>query len=274
MTETTGARNTAVVSGARSLLFDLDGCIWFGDRLAPGADELIAFLREAGSRVSFATNISSRTPTELADKLTGLGIPAEAETLLTPLRVLPYHPALQLKGSRAFVVGEALVTDMLRSSGVAVVDEPTEASAVVIGRTTRFDYATLAAAMAGVDAGAELLALNLDLRAPAADGSFSLPGTGVLAAAVATACGIEPTLIGKPSRFFFRTGLKLLDFHVSETTMVGDSLDSDIMGAHRAGLSTVLVGEGFRARGRSSDEIVEPDLHVSSLNQLVDIVRL
>ncbi len=260
--------NARRLSGKRNFLFDLDGCIWFGDRLAPGAAELVSSLRSLGYEVRFATNISSQTPDEIADRLSLLGIDASGGDILSPLRVLPFHEAFSGPSASVYVVAGDTVRRFLTDAGIPVVDRPEHASAVVVGRSPDFDYDDVTASMAATDSGARLLALNLDMRAPGPDGRFSLPGTGILAAALAVAGGVEAELIGKPSLHFFETGLSVFGFSSDTTVMVGDSIDSDIMGGSRAGLMTILVGTGLRARENSADELVEPDIAVPDLAAL------
>lgn len=256
------------LSGIKNYLFDLDGCIWFGDQLAPGAVEVISELRGARCNVRFATNISSHTPEEIAGRLNALGIDAGGEDILSPLRVLPYHEAFRERSAKVYVVAGETVKRFITNAGISIVDRPETATVVVVGRSPEFDYHDITASMAATDAGARLLALNLDMRAPGPDGTFSLPGTGILAAALAVAGGIQAELIGKPSPHFFETGLSLFQFDRVSTAMVGDSIDSDIMGGSKAGLTTVLIGTGLHARENESDDLVEPDFSMPNLIEL------
>lgn len=261
-----------VLSGVRSYLFDLDGCIWFGAQLAPGARELVRALRDSGKSVHFATNISSQNPLDIAQKLTRLGIRAEAEDVVAPLRIVANHPVLR-KAPRAYVIGKPVVEQTLRDRGIEVVSDPHRAAAVVVGRDPDFSYERLSNAIKAVDSGAVILALCMDLRGPDQNGAFVEPAAGVFARAVAAASGLEPVLVGKPSSFFFEQALRELGLDRRETVMVGDSLDSDIAGGYRAGLRTVLVGDGYVSCGNSDTEQVEPDLTVDGLIELRSVIE-
>ncbi len=259
---------SSMLDNITNYLFDLDGCIWYGKKLAPGAQELVNELREANCEVRFATNIASASPDDIAARLIAFGIDTSGKDILSPLSVLPYHEAFTDESTSVYLIAGETVRQFLSDAGIRIVDQPEKASVVVIGRYPKFDYNDITASMAATDSGARLLALNLDLRAPGPDGKFSLPGTGILAACLAIAGGVEAELIGKPSIHFFETGLSVFGFSRNSTVMVGDSIDSDIMGGSRAGLKTILVGAGLRARENEKDNLVKPDLTVADLVEL------
>lgn len=258
---------------AKSFLLDLDGCVWFGDEPAPGAAALVADLRERGVGVGFLTNTSSSGAAALAEKLGRFGIPARAADVLTPLDVLAEHPAVRA-GRRALVIGSDDVRAVLAAHGAELVHlAERRPDAVVVGKDEGLDYRRLVEATQALCDGAALVALNLDPNVPAAGGR-TLPGVGAIVAALVTASGARAELVGKPSRTYFEHALKRFGMRPESTVMVGDRLDSDIAGGHRAGLRTVLVGgaTGDAVNGGAADA-ERPDLRVASLAELHDLLR-
>ncbi len=229
----------APLADVRSLLFDLDGCVWFGAQLAPGAAELMAGLRARGLGVGFLTNTSTHDSEFLAGKLTRLGIPATRADVLSPIDVLGEHPLLQGRPA-AFVIGSDYVKNAVARSA-EVTEDPEAAALVVLARDPELDYRRISDALHVLNRGGALLALNLDARVPVEDGRF-LPGNGAIAAALSTASGVEAQAAGKPAPFFFEAALERFGFAAATTLMVGDNLDSDIAGARLSGLRSVLVG--------------------------------
>lgn len=227
------------LSGVRSLMFDLDGCVWFGAELAPGAADLMATLRAREIGVGFLTNTSTHDSEFLAGKLTRLGIPAAREDVLSPIDVLADHPLLRSRPP-TFVIGSAYVKAAVARS-TEVSEDPEVATLVVLARDPELDYNRISDALHVLNRGGALLALNLDARVPVEGGRF-LPGNGAIAAALTTASGVEAQAAGKPAPFFFEAALNRFGFAAATTVMVGDNLDSDIAGARSAGIRSVLVG--------------------------------
>ena len=257
----------AFVTEARSFLLDLDGCVWVGERLAPGAVELVRGLRSAGVALGFLSNTSWTNAAGAAEKLERLGIDASKHDVVTPMSVALARPELA-PGARVLVLGTEAVADLLREAGRDVVTDPDAADAVLVGKDDELTYRRLATATQALVRGAVLVALNLDASVPS-DGGRTLPGVGAIVAALTTASGTEPRLVGKPSRAFFRHALEHFGMDAQATVMVGDRLDSDVRGGKRAGLRTVLVGP------EPGDVPAEdtPDLRVADLMALRSLVR-
>lgn len=253
---------TEALQGIRNYLFDLDGCIWFGDELAPGAAELVADLRAAGVRLGFLTNTSSTDAAGVAEKLTRLGIPAASDDVVTPMSVLMHHDVF--RGSpRVLVVGTETIGELIAAHGATVVEHAEDADVVVVGKDERLTYATLAEATQALCLGAQLVALNLDPSVPAAGGR-TIPGVGAIVAALSTASGAEPKLVGKPSVAFFEHALEHFGMDRESTVMVGDRADVDIRGARRVDLATILIGSS--SPEPEADDV--PDLHLPDLRSL------
>lgn len=258
------------LAGVRDYMFDLDGCLWFGEVLAPDAAELIRDLRSGGARVGFLTNASVGSAAGLAGKLRRLGIPATAEDVVAPLDLAAAHEAVR-PPARALVLGSAAVRDHLVERGVAVAEVAEETDVVVLAKDPDLTYARLAEATEALCRGAHLLALNLDARVPSSGGR-TLPGVGAIAAALTTASGARPELVGKPSGAYFAHALAAFGMEAERTAMVGDTPETDVLGGRRAQIRTVLVAARAR-RGGDDDgpgasEDAKPDLWVSELSGL------
>jgi HAD superfamily hydrolase (TIGR01450 family) len=245
-----------------TLFLDLDGCLWFGAVLAPGARETVARLREAGKKVAFISNVSSATRSDIAEKLTALGIPATPADVQVPLELLPQHEYLSGAGNatrggarggtaamdtKVFALCSTRIREALVHLGVVVTDEPTGAEVVLVGRDPEMTYGDLAIAAHALCAGAKLLALNVDSRVPVENG-IVVPGTGAIVAALVETTGVAVEVVGKPSPFFFEAALRGFRADRDRTVMVGDTLDTDIAGGRQAGLRTVLVGGGHYSK--------------------------
>lgn len=252
----------ALPSSLRNVLFDLDGCLWFGGRLAPGARKVVELLRARGYRVFFLTNGSGATAAAIAQKLERLGIGASPCQVLAPLEVAHHHPLLR-GGARALAVGKPVVEEALRSHGVEVVYDPQQAQVVIVGNWGELSFSDLMPAMAALDRGAQLLALNLDRRVPTEDGV--MPGTGAVVAALMTACPVQAQAVGKPTSFYFEQALARFGVDSGDTVMVGDSPETDIAGGKRMGMATVLIGPAPVTDGQN-----EPDLRIENLEELLN----
>src|SRR5262245_17229849 len=222
-------------------VFDLDGCVWTGDVLVPGAAEVLAFLRRQGRGVCFLTNNSRARAATMAAKLARLGVEAAPAEVLTPLEILGETVASRWGRSRVLVIGGPELAEAVISGGheLVPVDRHREATVVVVGNDFDLTYERLTAAARAVAAGAAFITPNLDPRLPVEGGDF-LPGCGAVVEAVATAAGVRPLVVGKPEPPLFELALKRMAVTEAEAVMVGDSVDSDVRGARRVGITTVL----------------------------------
>jgi HAD superfamily hydrolase (TIGR01450 family) len=230
----------------RGFVFDLDGCVWTGDVLVPGARELIALLREQGRQVAFLTNNSRARARTMQAKLERLGIPAAPAEVLTPLEILGELLTSRFGASRVLAIGGPELAAAVTDGGHAVVpvERYREASVVVVGNDFDFSFERLTAAARAVAAGAHFVTPNLDPRLPLEDGDF-LPGCGAIVEAVAAAAGVRPLVVGKPEPPLFELAMARMGLGPEDTAMVGDSIDSDIRGARRAGMTAIF----FAPRG-------------------------
>ena len=230
---------------ARGFVFDLDGCVWTGEQLVPGAADVLALLRTKGRGVCFLTNNSRARSATLQAKLERLGVAAAVHEVLTPLEILGEVIAARFGVSPVLAIGGPELEQAVLDGGhrLVPVDRFREATVVVVGNDFALSYERLTAAARAVAGGAAFLTPNIDPRLPLEDGDF-LPGCGAIAEAVATAAGARPIVIGKPEPPLFELALKRMGVTETEAVMVGDSVDSDVRGARRIGMTAVLFAPG------------------------------
>ncbi|SCL29417.1 HAD-IIA family hydrolase [Micromonospora inyonensis] len=232
-----------LVDGYRLVVFDLDGVIYLIDRPIPGAVEAVGRLRADGHLVAYATNNASRRSSEVAELLTGMGVPARPEEVLTSAAAAAEVLRDRLPADSAvLVVGADALRAEIRAAGLRPVDRAEEEPvAVVQGYGPQVGWAHLAEAAVAVRSGALWVATNTDRTLPSPRGP--LPGNGALVAALRTALGRDPDLVvGKPEPALFATAARRADG--AGCLVVGDRLDTDIEGAVRAGLPSLLVLTG------------------------------
>jgi HAD superfamily hydrolase (TIGR01450 family) len=225
----------------RGFVFDLDGCVWTGEVLIPGAAEVLGLIRQQGKGLCFLTNNSRARARTMQAKLGRLGVEAKEAEVLTPLEILGEVVAQRWGRSRVLVIGGPELAEVLVDAGHTVIpiEAARDATVVVVGNDFDFTYERLTAAARAVAAGAAFLTPNIDPRLPMEDGQF-LPGCGAIVEAVATAAGVRPIVIGKPEPPLFELALSRMGLTVDEAAMVGDSVDSDVRGARRVGMTAVL----------------------------------
>lgn len=225
----------------RGLVFDLDGCVWTGEVLTPGVGEVLALIRRQGKGLCFLTNNSRARARTMQAKLERLGVEAKEAEVLTPLEILGEVVAQRWGPSRVLAIGGPELAAVLVEAGHSLVpvDAYRDATVVVVGNDFDFSYERLTAAARAVDAGAAFVTPNIDPRLPMEDGQF-LPGCGAIVEAVASAAGARPIVIGKPEPPLFELALQRMGLTVDEAAMVGDSIDSDVRGARRVGMTAVL----------------------------------
>jgi arabinose operon protein AraL len=252
----------------RGWLFDLDGTVYRGDELIPGAEATIAALRAEGRRVVFLSNKPLQTRTDYARKLTKLGIPASDDDVLNSSIVLARYLAARDPGAPVFVIGEPPLIAELRAHGFEVRPDH-RVRWVVIAFDRTFDYAKLNTALQAVrQSDARLIATNPDRTCPTEHGEIP-DCAGMIAAVEAVTGRTVETIVGKPSPIILEVALKALGVSASEAVMVGDRLDTDILMGKRLGLGTVLVLSGITTVDDPRIAELHPDLVLPSIKELL-----
>jgi 4-nitrophenyl phosphatase len=246
----------SVLADIKGYVFDLDGCVWNGRVLNPGARELLAALHARGRRLAFISNNSRETGSDLRAQLHALGVTV-AEHVLTPLEILGEAILDRFGPSRVLVIGAPEMAAVVARSGheLVAVEDYARATVVAVGNDFDLTYERLTAASRAVAAGAPLVTPNLDPRLPIEGGDF-LPGCGAIVKAVAVAGGASPIVVGKPEPPLFRMALGRLGLGAAAAAMVGDSVPSDVEGARAVGMRTVLYAPSGAPESSRADAVI------------------
>ncbi|MFL1672712.1 TIGR01457 family HAD-type hydrolase [Paenibacillus thiaminolyticus] len=254
---------------------DLDGTMYHGSTMIEGADALISTLQQLRIPYQFVTNNSSRTPEEVADMLNGLGINAKSQDVLTSAQAAASYILKKFPGCRVFMIGERGLEQALTDAGIAWTADVEavwneEVDIVVQGIDRSVSYAKLEAAAAAVRKGALSILTNPDLMLPS-DRGFS-PGAGSIGAAIQAASGVEPVVIGKPSRIIMDAALERLGCRTEEAIVIGDNMMTDMLAGQQAGCRTALVLTGITTAANREDyqkrSGVNPDMICETLEEL------
>jgi HAD superfamily hydrolase (TIGR01450 family) len=249
--------------------FDLDGTVYLGDELLPGAAETIRRIRAAGGSVAFATNKPLETAADYAAKLTRLGVPAAPADVLTALDTLLRYLAERHPAARLLTIAEPLVEATLADAGWRVVRDPAEADVVVVSFDRTFDYAKLDAAYRAVrHHGATIVATNPDPYCPTPEGG--LPDCAAMLAALEACTGARAeAVLGKPSAMMARALLGRLGTAPAGTAMVGDRLTTDVAMGQAAGMAGVLVLSGATTPAALAASDVRPDYVIAGIGHVL-----
>lgn len=249
-------------------VFDLDGTVYLGEALLPGAAETISRLRGAGRPVLFLSNNPLRTREEYAAKLTRLGIPTTPQEVLNSSYVLVRHLQAVAPKARLLVLGEASVMRELREGGLTLTDDPTRTDIVVACFDRSFDYRKLQQAFDAIRAGARFIATNRDPYCPVPGGG--LPDCGAIVAAIeaCTGHGVEE-VVGKPSAIMAGVILERLSLPPAAVLVTGDRLETDLALARGAGMASAIVLTGATDAAALAAAAVQPDYVLTSLPEIL-----
>jgi 4-nitrophenyl phosphatase len=269
----------------KAVIFDLDGVLYRGDQPLPGAIAVVDRLHRGGMRVLYATNNSTRTRQEYVDRLRGFGFPCEIDDVITSAwATARYLQLKRLRPTDPLVVGMDGLRVELRDAGVlerehAVPRPFTRASGapadmVIVGLHQSVTYDDLAEAQRALVAGAPFIAANKDIAYPV-EGGRLLPGAGAIVAALETATGRVAVCVGKPEPFMFQEALRRARASGAEAVVVGDSVQTDVLAAHRVGATGVLITTGVTSETAAmSGDGIRADSVISSLDELLTLPQL
>lgn len=252
-------------------ILDLDGTVYRGDALIPGADEAVELLRERGLEVLFVTNKAIQRRSDYSRKLSRLGVRATREDVINSGWVTARYVAEHHPDRRAFVVGEDPLIEELDRADVPVIHgEPGDL--LVVSMDREFTYEKLELAMRTLDRDAPFVATNPDRTCPTEDGA--IPDAGGMIGAVEGVTGRSvDAMLGKPSSTMVETALGRLSVDPENCLMVGDRLETDIQMGNRAGMTTALVLTGVTDRSTLSESKVSPDHVLESVAEIERVLR-
>jgi NagD protein len=250
-------------------LIDMDGVLYRGSALIPGADSFVQQLRTRDIPFRLLTNNSQRTRRDVVAKVARLGIDVEEEHIFTSAMATARFLAQQKPNGTAFVIGEGGLLTALHQNGYAVVDH--EPDYVVVGEGRTFNLELVEAAVRMILGGAKLIATNLDPNCPTQDGVR--PGCGAMVAMLELATGVRAFSVGKPSPIMMRAARKELGLTTDETTIIGDTVETDILGGVQLGYHTVLVLSGGTRPEDLRHYAYRPDIVVDSLAEFSEMLE-
>ncbi|MGH2543553.1 MAG: HAD-IIA family hydrolase, partial [Ardenticatenaceae bacterium] len=252
-------------------VLDMDGVLYRGDELRRGAVAFVAYLNEHEIPYVCLTNNASRTSQMYQEKLDWLGIPVDSAQVLGAAQVTAEWLAGRTPpASRVLVLGEAGLRVELERVGFVLVEQP-PAELVVAGIDFHITYERLKQAALAIRRGARFVGTNPDTTFPSEEGL--LPGNGAVLAYLKAATGVEPTIIGKPSAPMMEIALAHLGVPRHKAAMVGDRLDTDILGGQRVGLMTILLRGGVTSDAELAATTIQPHLVCDDLGALLEAYR-
>lgn len=263
------------INDLTAILFDLDGTVYLGEDLLPGAEKLIMALRNRNIQTLFISNKPLYPRQVYAEKLTRLGIPTTKDEVLTSAYVLGQYLAKYKPLLNYYVIGEENLRAELRAYGLKVLDEldnqnpqevidPSGIDAVIVAFDRTLDYRKLNTAYQALRQGARFFATNSDKVCPMPNGA--IPDAGAIIAYLEHISGRQVELLaGKPSPLILEVALEKLNTSPERCIMIGDRLETDIRMGNQAGMKTVLVLSGITTRDMVHASADQPDWIVENL---------
>lgn len=247
-------------------LLDMDGTIYFEDRLIPGALEFITKLDTLGKRYIFLTNNSSVSKEIYLEKLKRMGIPCHDETVFSSGMAMGMYLSQSHPGKTIYLVGTKALEKEIASYGVKITE--CDPDIVVVGYDRELNYQKLEKACAFLDSGAKFYATNPDLLYPIKNSRY-LPDCGSICHMLTVATKKAPIYIGKPNRYMVDILLQRYDIGLNQTAIVGDRLYTDIATGINSGILSICVLSGETTKEMLQDSDIKPDFVTDSVRDLI-----
>lgn len=256
--------------GAVSCYFlDLDGTIYLGDELIPGAQKFVNLLRKRKLRHYFLTNNSSRDKQAYVAKLARLGLMVESDQIITSGEATALWLQNNCPGARIFLLGTPALACEFRQHGFQLVGRDGKPQYVVLGFDTTLTYQKVWDACDLVRAGVRYVATHPDLNCPLAHGGF-MPDAGAIMAMIHASTGCRPKIIGKPNREMVDAALTRSRCPRERAAIVGDRLYTDIAMGQKTEITSILVLSGATDPGEAALSPYQPDYIFQSVAELAD----
>jgi 4-nitrophenyl phosphatase len=260
------------LSQIKGFILDMDGVLYRGNQARRGAIEFVDYLNTQGIPYICLTNNSSRTSEMYEKKLAKLGFAIDRTRVIGSA----YATAQWLiehaePSARLLFIGEAGLREELTKAGFRLVSTP-PAEFVVVGIDFNVSYERLKQAAIAIQQKATFIGTNPDRSFP--DGDWLTPGTGASLAFLSTATGVKPIIMGKPDLTMMQYGLDKVGLPRQQVAMVGDRLDSDILGGQNAGLTTILLRGGVTSDAEYAASAIQADYIFDDLGELQNCYTL
>ena len=243
---------------------DMDGVLYHGNHLLPGALEFIEWLKAKHKKYLFLTNSSERSPRELSQKLKRLGLDVDESHFYTSALATASFLSQQKPGGSAFVIGEAGLIQALYQAGLTM--NNVDPDYVVIGETRTYSFEKIEEAVRLINNGAVLIGTNPDLTGPTEFGI--VPATGSLVKPIELATGRTAYFLGKPNPLMMRHAMKMLATHREQTVIIGDRMDTDIIAGIETECETILVLSGVTQREDIRKYGYKPTLVLNGIGEI------
>lgn len=229
-----------IASSKKGFISDMDGVIYHGNKLLPGVPEFVEWLKKEKKEYLFLTNSSERSPKELSQKLSRMGLDVSEDHFYTSAMATASFLQSQCPDGSAYVIGEPGLVYALYEAGISMND--INPDYVVVGETRSYNFEKIERAVQLVLKGAKLIGTNPDLTGPSESGIS--PACKALASPIEIATGKSAYFIGKPNPLMMRHAMKKLGCHREETMIIGDRMDTDIIAGIQTEVDTLLVLSG------------------------------
>ena len=271
------------LTNTSAFIIDMDGVLWHGEQAAPGLVEFFETLRNKNIRFILATNNASSTPQQYVTKLNRMGVSISASDILTSGMATAFYLAGQVDpaSTRIYVVGEQGAQQPLIDHGFILTEgyelnadsNSSEAAAqfVVCGKDETLNWDKLAIATLNIRAGAQFIGTNADTTMPTERGFTH--GNGAILAALQAATGVEPIIIGKPEPIMYQQALALLDVDPAETVAIGDRLETDILGAVRTGIRSIMLLSGVSTEEDLKESDYQPTCVMDNIQAITQMLH-
>ena len=255
-----------ILRNKQGYISDMDGVIYHGNCILPGVKDFVDWLYKEDKPFLFLTNSSERSPRDLRQKLSRMGLDVDESHFYTSALATAKFLAEQAPGCSAYVIGAPGLVNALYDVGITMND--VNPDYVVVGETDSYNYNMIIKAVQLINKGARLVGTNPDMTGPSEMGI--IPACQALVAPIALATGKTPYYVGKPNPLMMRTGLKMLNVHSADAVMIGDRMDTDIVAGMESGLMTALVLSGVTSLDNINVFSYRPSI---ILNGVGDIAR-
>jgi len=251
----------------QALVIDMDGVLWRGENPMPGLSDFFELLRERPIAFRLATNNASRSPDQYVKRLASMGVVVMPDEILTSAVVTAQHIAATAPGTSVYAIGDGMRQAVL-DYGLQLSDGE-QADFVAVGWDPKLTYKELSEATLLIHAGAKFIGTNPDRTFPTERGL--LPGNGAILACLQAATDVEPFIIGKPERSMFDAALAAIGVDAAHMAMLGDRLETDILGGQKAGLRTIMVLTGVNDEADLAVSPVKPDWVFEDIQELTRV---
>jgi 4-nitrophenyl phosphatase len=260
------------VNDASGLLIDLDGVLWRGQTFLPGVKDFFDMLHANDVPFMLVTNNATVSPSYVVERLAKVDVTIKPEEVLTSaLATAAYLKTTLPQGAGVYAIGEQAVRKALAEAGFRVLEEHESAKAVVVGFDRDLSWRKMTAAALAIQAGALFIGTNPDVSFPIEGGQA--PGNGAIVVAIEAATAVAPVIVGKPEPLLFKQAVDRLGIEPAHALMVGDRLETDILGAQRAGIAAALLLTGITSKQYVEKSEIEPDFIFEDLVELTTTWR-